>query len=66
LWASAVTYLNIQPSEAWNLTPFDFWVLWDTHLEKMEISTGKSYSKPMTLAEFHELNEELDKIHGNN
>jgi len=41
-------------------------VLWDTHLDKMEISTGKSYSKPMTLAEFQELNEELDKIHGNN
>jgi hypothetical protein len=32
----------------------------------MEVSTGKSYSKPMTLAEFEEINAELDKIHGNN
>ncbi|WP_297921113.1 hypothetical protein [uncultured Agitococcus sp.] len=66
MWSSAVIYLSIQPRDAWQLTPFDFWALWDTHLDKMEIITGKSYSKPMSLAEFHELNEELDKIHGNN
>jgi hypothetical protein len=66
LWSNAVIYLSIQPSDAWQLTPADFWLLWDTHLDKMEVSTGKSYSKPMTLAEFEEINAELDKIHGNN
>ena len=57
LWSSAVTYLNVQPSEAWNLTPFEFWALWDTHLEKMEISTGKAYTRPMTMDEFNELSD---------
>jgi hypothetical protein len=66
LWSSAVTYLNVQPSEAWNLTPFEFWALWDTHLEKMEISTGKAYTRPMTMDEFNELSEFLDELHGDN
>lgn len=66
MWASAVIYLNIQPSDAWKLTPRHFWILWDMHLEKMEKATGNSYTKPMSMDEFNELNDYLDSIHGNN
>jgi hypothetical protein len=66
LWSSAVIYLQIQPSDAWRLTPSDFWMLWDTHLDKMEVSTGKAYTKPMSMAEFDELNNFLDAKNGNN
>jgi hypothetical protein len=66
LWSSAVIYLNIQPSDAWQLTPSEFWSLWDMHLSKMEVSTGKAYTKPMSKTEFDELNDYLDSIHGDN
>jgi len=58
--------LNIQPSDAWQLTPKLFWSLWDMHLDKMEQSTGKAYTRPMSKTEFEELNDFLDSIHGNN
>ena len=48
------------------LTPVDFWRLWDTHLDKMETTTGNSYTKPMSMDEFNELNDFLDSKHGNN
>lgn len=66
MWSNAVTYLELPPGDSWLLTPADFWVLWDMHLDKMEKQTGKTYTKPMSRDEFDELNEYLDSIHGNN
>lgn len=66
LWCSAVTYLGVSPSEAWKLTPANFWMLWDAHLQKTQAQTGGAYVKPMSLSEFNELDGYLDSIHGNN
>ena len=66
LWASAVTFLNIQPRDAWSLTVSDFWMLWDAYLDKVQIQTGNNYTRPMTMNEFNELNSYLDELHGNN
>ena len=44
----------------------EFWSLWDMHLSKMEVLTGKAYTKPMSKTEFDELNDYLDSVHGDN
>ena len=55
LWSSAVIYLNIQPSDAWQLTPNVLVALGYAILDKMEQSTGKAYTRPMSKTEFERI-----------
>lgn len=54
-YSSAVVFLGVQPSEAWLLTPQEYWALYDM---KSEVEHGEEET-PMTREEYNNMFAEL-------